>query len=78
MKTKTYRQIEAQASKIISQLAKTPRDNERRLKVLSLKNTYTYRIPVYLRFNSTTSREEFDKMINTPVPASIYAKQPEV
>ena len=71
-------QIEVQARKIISQLAKTPRDNERRLKVLSLKNTYTYRILVYLRFNSTTSREEFDKMINTPSPVSIYAKQTEV
>lgn len=75
MRTKTYRQIEAQASKIISQLAKTPRDNERRLKVLSLKNTYTYRIPFYLDFNSTTSREEFTKMINTPVPVSVYAKR---
>lgn len=74
MKTKTYLQIEAQASKIISQLTKTPRDNERRLKVLSLKNTYTYRIPFYLGFNSATSREEFDKMINTLVPVSIYAK----
>lgn len=75
MRTKTYLQIEAQARKITSRLSKTPRDNERRLKVLSLKNTYTYRIPFYLGFNSTTSREEFDKMINTPVPVSVYAKQ---
>ena len=75
MRTKTYQQIEAQARSILSQLAKTPRDNERRLKVLYLKNTYTYRIPFYLGFNSATSREEFNKMINTPVPASVYAKQ---